>query len=103
MPPRRPSRPPGPPTSPPPAGPVGVESLGGEGDGLVRLPDGVLHVAGALPGETVRLRAGPDGPVLDEVVTPSPLRRTPPCPHFGACGGCALPYQSHGWIATLHL
>ena len=90
MPPRRPSRPPGPPPSPPPAGPVGVESLGGEGDGLVRLPGGVLHVAGALPGETVRLRAGPDGPVLDEVVTPSPLRRTPPCPHFGACGGCAL-------------
>lgn len=65
--------------------------MGGEGDGLVRLPDGgVLHVPGVLPGETVRLRAGPDGPVLDEVLDASPLRRDPPCPHFGACGGCAL-------------
>ncbi len=58
---------------------------------MIRLDDGdVLHVAGALPGETVRLRAGPEGPVLDEVLAPSPSRRTPPCPHFGTCGGCVL-------------
>jgi len=58
---------------------------------VIRLDDGdVLHVAGALPGETVRLRAGPEGPVLDEVLAPSPSRRTPPCPHFGTCGGCVL-------------
>ena len=65
--------------------------MGGEGDGVIRLDDGdVLHVAGVLPGETVRLRAGPEGPVLDEVLAPSPSRRTPPCPHFGTCGGCVL-------------
>ncbi len=65
--------------------------MGGEGDGVIPLDDGdVLHVAGALPGETVRLRAGPEGPVLDEVLAPSPSRRTPPCPHFGTCGGCVL-------------
>jgi len=58
---------------------------------VIRLDDGdVLHVAGVLPGETVRLRAGPEGPVLDEVLAPSPSRRTPPCPHFGTCGGCVL-------------
>jgi len=65
--------------------------MGGEGDGVIRLDDGdVLHVAGVLPGETVRLRAGPEGPVLDAVLAPSPSRRTPPCPHFGTCGGCVL-------------
>ena len=58
---------------------------------MIRLDDSnVLHVAGALPGETVRLRAGPEGPILDEVLAPSPSRRTPPCPHFGTCGGCVL-------------
>ena len=58
---------------------------------MIRLDDGgVLHVAGVLPGETVRLRAGPEGPVLDEVLAPSPSRRTAPCPHFGTCGGCVL-------------
>ena len=58
---------------------------------MIRLDDGdVLHVAGALPGETVRLRAGPEGPVLDEVLAPSPSRRPPPCSHFGTCGGCVL-------------
>lgn len=71
--------------------------MGGEGDGVVPLPDGgVLHVAGALPGETVRLRAGAEGPVLDALLEASPLRREPPCPHFGACGGCALQHWDEG-------
>ncbi len=88
MPPRRPN----PPTAaPPPEGPLTVESLGGEGDGVVRAPGGrVLHVAGVLPGEVIRLGPGPDGPVLLSVEASSPDRRSPPCSHFGRCGGCAL-------------
>ena len=50
----------------------------------------MLHVAGVLPGEVIRLATGPGGPVLDAVESASPERRTPPCPHFGTCGGCAL-------------
>lgn len=76
---------------PPPGTPLQVEALGGEGDGRIRGPDGqVWHVAGVLPGERVRLQAGREGPVLSQIETPSPDRRTPPCVHFGACGGCAL-------------
>jgi 23S rRNA (uracil1939-C5)-methyltransferase len=49
----------------------------------------------ALPGERisvsglVRRGEGWTG-VLDDVVEASPERVDPPCPHFGACGGCAL-------------
>lgn len=87
MPPRR-----SPPAAPPPPeGPLTVDAMGGEGDGVIRTPEGrVLHVPGVLPGEVVRLKAGREGPVLEALEASSPDRRTPPCRHFGACGGCAL-------------
>jgi 23S rRNA (uracil1939-C5)-methyltransferase len=60
------------------------------------LPDGTtLYVPRTLPGERVRARAlgkrgeGAAG-TLDAIVEPSAERVTPPCAHFGACGGCAL-------------
>ena len=87
MPPRRPP----PSAPPPPEGPLTVDSVGGEGDGVIRLTDGrLLHVPGILPGEVVRLRAGREGPVLEAIEAPSPDRRPPPCLYFGTCGGCAL-------------
>lgn len=69
-----------------------VERLGRRGDGLVPAGDGLpaAHVAGALPGETVRIaQAGERGSLL-AVLAASPDRVAPPCPHFGACGGCQL-------------
>jgi 23S rRNA (uracil1939-C5)-methyltransferase len=39
------------------------------------------HVAGAAPGDHVT----PEGAIL-----PGPHHATPPCPHFGKCGGCSL-------------
>jgi 23S rRNA (uracil1939-C5)-methyltransferase len=73
---------------------VTITRLGLRGDGIAESPDGPLYVAGALPGETVRARIGAkrsDGfaATLEEIITPSPDRVTPPCPHFGTCGGCA--------------
>ncbi|GAC1453941.1 MAG: 23S rRNA (uracil(1939)-C(5))-methyltransferase RlmD [Steroidobacteraceae bacterium] len=70
-------------------------------DGLTHEGEGVVHggktvfVAGALPGERIRLRRTRrhrqhDDGVLLEVLQPSPLRVTPRCAHFGVCGGCVL-------------
>ena len=74
-----------------------VESMGGEGDGLLRDASGrVWYAPGVLPGERVRLEAGPDGPVVAAVETASPDRRAPACRHFGACGGCAFQHWEDG-------
>jgi 23S rRNA (uracil1939-C5)-methyltransferase len=73
-----------------------IESLDAEGRGVARKADGkVVFVEGALPGEraTVQILTGRrkfDIGRASSIVTPSPGRRTPPCPHFGRCGGCAV-------------
>ena len=64
------------------------------GDGLGRLPDGrAVFVPFTLPGEQVAIEFSDEkgkfarGRLL-EVLDGSPKRVSPPCPHFGVCGGC---------------
>lgn len=77
-----------------------IDSIGFEGVAIGRL-DGVVHfVTGALPGEVVRARVLRKKQrfveaELVEVVEPSPERTVPPCPHFGACGGCKWQHLSY--------
>lgn len=79
---------------PPPGPPVEllVEAMGGEGDGVA---SGPVFVPFTLPGERVRVRGGGERRELLEVLQPSPERVEPPCPHFFACGGCALQHWAH--------
>jgi 23S rRNA (uracil1939-C5)-methyltransferase len=71
-----------------------IESIGFEGRAVGRL-DGVVHfVKGALPGEhvtarVIRSKRSFVEAELVEVLTASPHRLDPPCPHFGTCGGCS--------------
>lgn len=73
-----------------------VAALGAAGDGLARLPDGLAcFVPRSLPGERLAIRAvGKRGAGAvaepEAVLRASPDRVEPPCPHFAACGGCAL-------------
>ncbi|MBW6398997.1 methyltransferase [Roseomonas sp. HJA6] len=74
-----------------------ITALGAGGDGMVSLPGGeTCFVPRALPGERVLVgpatrRAGALHARLEAVLSPSPARRDPPCPHFTeGCGGCAL-------------
>jgi 23S rRNA (uracil1939-C5)-methyltransferase len=72
-----------------------VESVGALGDGLGRHDGKPVYVPAAAPGDRMRVRlAGRrgDGLVAEplELVEAGPGRAEPPCPHFGACGGCLL-------------
>lgn len=72
-----------------------IESLTHEGWGVGRIDGKAVFIEGALPGEEVRFRyltrrKTYDTGRLVEIITPSPDRRVPPCPHFGVCGGCSL-------------
>ena len=66
---------------------VQIEAVGGEGDGL-SIGGGVVPFT--LPGERVRIERQGERHHLLEVLDASPERISPPCPHFGVCGGCAL-------------
>lgn len=75
---------------------ITIQRLAHGGEGVGHLPDGrVCFVAGALPGELVGIevltehRRWTRGRLL-EVVQSSTDRVDPPCPYYGACGGCDL-------------
>jgi 23S rRNA (uracil1939-C5)-methyltransferase len=70
-----------------------IDHLGHLGDGVAVTSGGAVYVPGALPGETVDVEgaAGHAGRVrLAQIVSASPKRISPACPHFGVCGGCAV-------------
>ncbi len=80
---------------------VTVTDIGSEGNAIAKVDDMVLFVPGMIPGDVVDVRVTKkkkrymEGVAL-EVVSPSPERIKPPCPHFGVCGGCRwqhLPYD----------
>ncbi len=84
-----------PPSAPESSGPVCVDRIGADGDGVAATESGkALFLACTLPGERVQpgllIKRG-DGFAADAaILDPSPDRVTPPCPHFGPCGGCTL-------------
>ncbi|MBB1471536.1 23S rRNA (uracil(1939)-C(5))-methyltransferase RlmD [Luteimonas sp. MC1782] len=78
-----------------------ILDLSHDGRGVARRPAGhvnagkAVFVAGALPGEVVMARQTARSRHFDEaeaveVLTASPERVVPRCPHFGTCGGCTL-------------
>jgi 23S rRNA (uracil1939-C5)-methyltransferase len=78
-----------------------ILDLSHDGRGVARRPESDPHagktvfVAGALPGERVMAKQTAKSRHFDEaatveVLSASPDRVAPRCPHFGTCGGCVL-------------
>ena len=72
-----------------------ISALDHEGRGIARVDGKVTFIADTLPGETVQFRYtsrrnSQDEGAVEAIVTASPDRVTPPCVHFGLCGGCVL-------------
>ena len=82
---------------------VSIAEVGARGDGIATHEGNKYFVPFALAGETVEIEPGVrrgegTAAILLKIVTPSPERQTPPCPHFTVCGGCAL---SIGWVSPM--
>jgi 23S rRNA (uracil1939-C5)-methyltransferase len=72
---------------------VKIEKIVPKGFGLAFAPGLTVFVALAAPGDIVeielrQLKKNVAFAEVVNVVEPSPVRTTPPCPYFGACGGC---------------
>ncbi|MFP6745449.1 MAG: TRAM domain-containing protein [Alphaproteobacteria bacterium] len=72
-----------------------VDALGAGGDGMAAHDGKRFFIPYTLPGDRVRARvSGRRGEALAadvvERLADGPGRVTPPCGHFGVCGGCAL-------------
>jgi 23S rRNA (uracil1939-C5)-methyltransferase len=65
-------------------------AMGRHGEAAAEIAGRRVHVAYALPGETVKASVDGAHARAVEIVHASPERAAPFCPHFGACGGCAL-------------
>ena len=70
--------------------------VGAQGDGVA---EGPVYVPFTLPGERVLAKVQAGRGELVELLAASGERQDPPCPHFGACGGCALQH----WTAPEYL
>jgi 23S rRNA (uracil1939-C5)-methyltransferase len=80
---------------------VTIERLGDLGDGIAETEQGRLHIPFAAPGDVanVAITAKDSARILD-LLTAGPDRVTPPCVHFGRCGGCALQHLAPAFTAT---
>jgi 23S rRNA (uracil1939-C5)-methyltransferase len=70
-----------------------IVRVGAQGDGVAETEAGPVYVPFTLQGERVTADVEGDQGRLLEVLRPSAVRVSPPCRHFGTCGGCALQHM----------
>lgn len=83
---------------------VKIESMAYKGYGVARVDHKVLFVPFSVTGdeawaEIVEEKKDYGIAKIETLIKPSPWRTSPPCPYFGACGGCQwqhIDYSVHG-------
>ena len=79
-----------------------IDRLGAQGDGIADTANGPVFVPFTLPGERISAEREPDGKHANvkAILSKSPDRVAPVCPHFGVCGGCALQHlETQSYLA----
>src|SRR3990167_2419103 len=77
---------------------VTIESLSHDGRGIATINEKKAFIAGVLPTEEITYQITQkrshylEAKVLD-LLQSSTERTTPPCQHFGVCGGCSLQHM----------
>lgn len=81
-----------------------IVEIGAHGDGVARHDGNTIFVPYTLPGDrVVARRIGPNH-ALPRTWTAREVEPHPPrCPHFGACGGCALQHLQDSAYSTWQL
>jgi 23S rRNA (uracil1939-C5)-methyltransferase len=79
---------------------VTIGELSHTGNGVAKVDNKAVFVAGGLPGEEVKIKytktnRNYDNAKAVEILKPSPDRVAPQCPHFMTCGGCVLQHLDH--------
>lgn len=79
---------------------VTTERLAYGGDCVARHKGLAIFIPFAAPEESLRVRIierkkNFARAVIEEILEPSPARRTAPCQHFGDCGGCQLQHLTY--------
>ena len=78
---------------------LSVAALGHKGEGIVRYDGAQHYLPYTAPGDELQIEFTAGSPKNWTLMQPGPDRVTPPCGHFGACGGCSLQHLSGNFVA----